>query len=104
MNKAKFNNDSKKNFDNLKYSDLNKAKFYTYLPISQFIMRCCVYPLGLIKTRMQVFSSSPNYSNIRHGLLHVFKNEGGIRGLYKGFTASVISIPAGPIFLTIMNF
>ena len=35
------------------WSDLNLSKFYLMMPVSSMLMRALVYPIQLIKTRIQ---------------------------------------------------
>jgi solute carrier family 25 protein 16 len=62
----------------------------------------CTYPLDVVRARFAVQVDERRYRSIVHCLKDIYGNEGGIRGLYRGITATIYGmIPyAGISFFT----
>ncbi|KAL6929077.1 Mitochondrial oxaloacetate carrier protein [Hanseniaspora valbyensis] len=72
-------------------------------------------PLYLVKTRMQSYSThvkigqQTHYKSFLNGLTQIYKNEGGILGLFKGVDAAILRTGAGsavqlPIYNSAKHF
>eukprot|EP00755_Sulcionema_specki_P015864 Sspe_Gene.9934::Locus_3338_Transcript_3_3_Confidence_0.600_Length_1321::g.9934::m.9934/K14684/SLC25A23S; solute carrier family 25 (mitochondrial phosphate transporter), member 23/24/25/41 len=65
------------------------------------------YPLGLVRTRLQAQGMTPDRPRMYRGPTHCFMKtlrEGGLRGLYSGFTPSLLKvIPASAISFTVFE-
>jgi solute carrier family 25 protein 44 len=46
--------ESNSSLKDVNWNDMNKAKFYGYSAISLITVRATLYPLSLIKTRLQI--------------------------------------------------
>jgi len=77
----------------IKWKDLDFKKFFALNIAFNFVVDAVVYPLDLIRTRMQVQGSSmiqtsyPKYTNSLDCVRQIVKQE-GFRGLFKGFGMS----------------
>lgn len=103
----------------IEWDMMDKTKFFPLSMLSSFSVRCCLYPLTVIKTRLQVqrhnhvyngkFTNklSLKYRNIKYLLLlgmidaykKIYKIE-GISGLYRGFWISSIQIVSGVFYVS----
>ncbi len=72
-----------------------------------------ISPLYLVKTRMQSYSAGAaikvgqqtHYNNFIEGLISIYKNEGGVKGLFRGCDAAIIRTSAGSsIQLPLYNY
>jgi len=66
---------------------LNSAQQFYFGGLSGMIATCCVQPIDLIKTRMQL-ASSTQYKNSMDAFVSIAKAE-GVKNLYKGLTAGL---------------
>ena len=73
---------------------LDKRKFFPMSMMSSFTVRCFLYPLTLIRTRLQVQKGKEMYSGTYDAGRKILQNE-GIRGLYRGFFVSAFQIVSG---------
>jgi solute carrier family 25 protein 44 len=48
----------------IEWDMMDKTKFYPLSMLSSFSVRCCLYPLTLIKTRLQIQRRSHMYTGI----------------------------------------
>ncbi len=79
------------------WKDVNKVKFLSIMPACSFLMRFSLYPLNLIKVRMQ---ASNVYSSTFDALKTIIRTE-GTKALYKGFGLQIMaSTLAGPVYLS----
>ncbi|GAM27643.1 hypothetical protein SAMD00019534_108190 [Acytostelium subglobosum LB1] len=75
------------------WDDLDLKKYYGYNMMFGATIDAIMYPLDMMRTRMQVQGSSivnqtfPVYNSTFHGIKNIYSNE-GIRGFYKGFFTS----------------
>ena len=73
---------------------LDKSKFFPMSMMSSFTVRCFLYPLTLIRTRLQVQKGKEVYSGTYDAGRKILQNE-GFRGLYRGFFISAFQIVSG---------
>ena len=73
---------------------LDKSKFFPMSMMSSFTVRCFLYPLTLIRTRLQVQKGKEMYSGTYDAGRKILQNE-GIRGLYRGFFVSAFQVVSG---------
>lgn len=79
------------------WKDVNKVKFLSIMPACSFLMRLSLYPLNLIKVRMQATNI---YSSTFHAIKTILTTEGP-KALYKGFGLQIMGTTlAGPIYLS----
>ncbi|MES1908728.1 MAG: hypothetical protein MHM6MM_001604 [Cercozoa sp. M6MM] len=88
-------------YRDVQYSQLDKRKFYTVLPASTVGLRTILYPLSLVRTRLQT-SDAGEYRNAWHCFRTVLRNE-GFRGLYKGLFVNLSSSAITPIYVTTLE-
>ena len=73
---------------------LDKRKFFPLSMMSSFTVRCFLYPLTLIRTRLQVQKGKEVYSGTFDAGRKIMQTE-GLRGLYRGFLISAAQIVSG---------
>jgi len=70
---------------------MDKKKFFPMSMASSFTVRCFLYPLTLVRTRLQVQYQSDVYRGTWDAFGKIVKNE-GVRGLYRGFWVSAFQV------------
>ena len=78
----------------IEWEMLDKRKFFPLTAMSSFTVRCFLYPLTLIRTRLQVQKGKEVYSGTFDAGRKILHSE-GIRGLYRGFLISAAQIVSG---------
>ena len=83
----------------IEWQHMDKLKYYT-IGSSFFIgINAILYPADVIKTRLQVQKAESLYKGTFDAVLKTLKSE-GLRGLYKGFLVSQLSILTGHFYVT----
>eukprot|EP01029_Cantina_marsupialis_P029101 TRINITY_DN779798_c0_g1_i1.p1 TRINITY_DN779798_c0_g1~~TRINITY_DN779798_c0_g1_i1.p1 ORF type:complete len:322 (+),score=63.21 TRINITY_DN779798_c0_g1_i1:112-1077(+) len=85
-------------FVHLEWKDLNKWKFLTLNPLFFTVLRGALYPMSLIKTRLQVQTGNEVYKGVFDAAKSIAKTE-GLRGFYRGFLTSTYYIASGNIYI-----
>lgn len=83
----------------IEWDMMDKTKFFPLSMLSSFSVRCCLYPLTVIKTRLQV----QKHNNMYNGMLDAYRkiyNVEGIGGLYRGFWISSIQTVSGVFYVS----
>lgn len=78
----------------IEWEMMNKAKFFPLSMLSSFTVRCALYPLTLIKTRLQI----QKHNNVYTGMIDAYRKILGCEGfvgLYRGFWISSVQIFSG---------
>lgn len=83
----------------IEWDMMNKRKFFPLSMLSSFSVRCCFYPLTLIKTQLQVQFKNDVYAGMFDCARTIYKSEGS-RGLYKGFWISSMQIFSGVFYIS----
>jgi len=78
---------------------LDKKKFFPLSMMSSFTVRCFLYPLTLIRTRLQVQKGKEVYTGTFDAGRKIVQTE-GVRGLYRGFLVSTVQIVSGLCYVT----
>ena len=78
---------------------LDKKKFVPYSMASSFTIRCFLYPLTLIRTRLQVQKGNDLYKGTYDAARKILHNEGW-RGLYRGFFVSAFQVVSGVCYVS----
>ncbi|KAL1491222.1 hypothetical protein ABEB36_011853 [Hypothenemus hampei] len=78
---------------------MDKSKFFPLSMLSSFTVRCALYPLTLIKTRLQVQKHNDIYSGMLDAYGKIYRYE-GFSGLYKGFWISSVQIVSGVFYIS----
>ena len=78
---------------------LDKSKFFPMSMASSFTVRCFLYPLTLIRTRLQVQRGNEVYSGTFDAGRKILHSE-GFRGLYRGFFVSAFQVVSGVCYVS----
>jgi solute carrier family 25 protein 44 len=78
---------------------LDKARYVPLSVLSTFIVRSLLYPITLVRTRLQVQVQSSIYKGTWHALHTTVRYE-GFRSLYKGFLVYNCQLVPGLIYIT----
>jgi len=78
---------------------LDKSKFFPMSMASSFTIRCFLYPLTLIRTRLQVQRGNEVYSGTYDAGRKILQNE-GFKGLYRGFFVSAFQVVSGVCYVS----
>jgi len=83
----------------IEWEMLDKKKFFPLSMMSSFTVRCFLYPLTLIRTRLQVQHKNAMYSGTFDAYKKISQTE-GIRGLYRGFWISCFQVVSGIFYVS----
>lgn len=88
----------------LHWHDIDKVKFFAFMPMGAVAIRAAVYPLSLVKTRMQadVPRGVQPYRGVTDAVRTIVRHEGP-RALYKGFGVSLLNVAVGPVYLPVFE-
>lgn len=78
---------------------LDKRKFFPMSMASSFTVRCFLYPLTLVRTRLQVQQHNDLYTGTFDAFRKIVRNE-GYSGLYKGFFVSAFQVVSGMFYVS----
>ncbi|CAG9768339.1 unnamed protein product [Ceutorhynchus assimilis] len=78
---------------------MDKTKFFPLSMLSSFSVRCALYPLTLIKTRLQVQKHNDMYNGMLDAYGKIYRYE-GVSGLYRGFWISSVQIVSGVFYIS----
>ncbi|CAH1109046.1 unnamed protein product [Psylliodes chrysocephalus] len=92
-------NGSKNKITNIEWSMMDKTKFFPLSMLSSFSVRCALYPLTLIKTRLQIQKHNDLYTGMFDAYAKIYKYE-GFAGLYRGFWVSSVQIVSGVFYIS----
>ncbi|XP_015111247.1 solute carrier family 25 member 44 isoform X1 [Diachasma alloeum] len=83
----------------IEWDMMDKTKFFPLSMLSSFSVRCCLYPLTVIKTRLQVQRRNHMYTGMIDAYRKIYRTE-GFSGLYRGFWISSIQIVSGVFYVS----
>lgn len=83
----------------IEWDDLDKKKFYLNGLALATSIRTFIYPLNLVKTRLQSEENTKQYSGVRDAFRKIVRTE-GVAGLYRGFPISLFHVVSGQLYLT----
>ncbi|XP_012061656.1 PREDICTED: solute carrier family 25 member 44 [Atta cephalotes] len=83
----------------IEWDMMDKTKFFPLSMLSSFSVRCCLYPLTVIKTHLQVQRQNHMYNGMIDAYRKIYKVE-GFSGLYRGFWISSIQIVSGVFYVS----
>merc|ERR1719347_103538 len=89
----------KPNITIIEWDMLDKRKFFPLSMMSSFTVRCFLYPLTLIRTRLQVQKGKEVYTGTFDAGRKIVQTE-GVRGLYRGFLVSTVQIVSGLCYVS----
>ncbi|CAG9853829.1 unnamed protein product [Phyllotreta striolata] len=90
---------SSKVIRNIEWGMMDKRKFFPLSMLSSFSVRCALYPLTLIKTRLQIQKHNDLYTGMFDAYAKIYKYE-GFKGLYRGFWVSSVQIVSGVFYIS----
>lgn len=83
----------------IEWEMMDKTKFFPLSMLSSFSVRCALYPLTLIKTRLQIQKNNSLYTGTFDAYGKIYKYE-GFGGLYRGFWISSVQIVSGVFYIS----
>lgn len=83
----------------IEWDMMNKAKFFPLSMLSSFTVRCCLFPLTVIKTQLQVQHRNDVYTGMVDAGRKIYRAE-GVSGLYRGFWISSVQIVSGVFYIS----
>jgi len=83
----------------IEWEMLDKKRFYPLSMMSSFTVRCFLYPLTLIRTRLQVQHQNALYKGTFDAYRQISRTE-GYRGLYRGFWISAFQVVSGVAYVS----
>lgn len=82
----------------IEWEMMDKSKFFPLSMLSSFAVRCSLYPLTLIKTRLQIQKHDSMYTGLIDAGSKIYRTE-GLPGLYRGFWVSSVQIVSGVAYI-----
>ena len=83
----------------IEWQDLDKRRYYIIGPGVFVCVRGILYPINLIKVHLFMQKGNSLYSGAFDAFRKILRRE-GIRGLYKGFTVSLLGMASGQLYIT----
>ncbi|XP_052084604.1 solute carrier family 25 member 44-like [Mytilus californianus] len=84
----------------IEFHMLDKIKFYPLTLMTSLSVRGLLYPLTLVRTRLQTQTGKTVYKGMFDAIVKIGRRE-GFRAFYQGFGVSCIQIPSSVIYITI---
>jgi len=92
-------NAARRSIQTIEWHMLDKNRFYPYSMASSFTVRCFLYPLTLVRTRLQVQLHNTVYNGTFDAFKQILHNEGP-RGFYRGFWISCFQVVSGVCYVS----
>ncbi|XP_078286145.1 solute carrier family 25 member 44-like [Rhinoraja longicauda] len=83
----------------IEWEDMDKKKFYSVGSLMALSIRIGMYPIILIRTRLQVQKGRSHYKGTSDAFSKILNSE-GLRGLYRGFPVNVFTLISGQAYIT----
>ena len=83
----------------IEWQDLDKRRYYIIGPSVFVCVRAVLYPINLIKVHLFMQQGNSLYSGATDAFRKILRRE-GIRGLYRGFTVSLLGMASGQLYIT----
>lgn len=84
----------------IEWDMLDKRKYFPMSMVSSFTVRCFLYPLTVVRTRLQVAATGEGaYAGTWDALKKIVKFE-GVAGLYRGFWISSVQVFSGVAYVS----
>ncbi|TKR59920.1 hypothetical protein L596_029527 [Steinernema carpocapsae] len=84
----------------IEWEHLNLYKFYPLAMCSSWTVRCLLYPMSVVKSRLQLQKQNNVYKGMRHAFVHIIKTE-GVSALYRGFWMTLPQLSASFIYSSV---
>uniref|UniRef100_F1L6P2 Solute carrier family 25 member 44 n=1 Tax=Ascaris suum TaxID=6253 RepID=F1L6P2_ASCSU len=81
----------------IEWEHLDLYKFYPLAMASSWSIRCLLYPMSVVKSRLQLQKQNTVYRGMRHAFIHILRNE-GFTALYRGFWMTLPQLSASFLY------
>uniref|UniRef100_A0A915C5Z4 Mitochondrial carrier protein n=1 Tax=Parascaris univalens TaxID=6257 RepID=A0A915C5Z4_PARUN len=81
----------------IEWEHLDVYKFCPLAMASSWSIRCLLYPMSVVKSRLQLQKRNTVYRGMRHAFIHILRNE-GFTALYRGFWMTLPQLSASFIY------
>ncbi|XGW19294.1 hypothetical protein V3C99_003266 [Haemonchus contortus] len=81
----------------IQWEHLNLWRFYPLALASSWSIRCFLYPMSVVKSRLQLQKQNNMYRGMRHAFTEIVKVE-GVGALYRGFWMTLPQISASFLY------
>jgi hypothetical protein len=88
-----------KGVTDIQWNMLDKKRFFTSTTFSMVLIRTLLYPLTLVRTRLQVQARGSLYTGTYNAIKTVIQYE-GVRSLFKGFSVHSFHIVPHVFYIT----
>lgn len=92
-------NHSNKKISDIQWSMIDKKRYFPLTIVNMFAVRSLLYPLTLVRTRLQVQARGSLYSGTFNALQTVIKYEGFL-ALYKGYLINSFQLVPHVLYIT----
>ncbi|CAI4222422.1 unnamed protein product [Auanema sp. JU1783] len=79
------------------WEHLNLYKFYPLALASSWSIRCLLYPMSVVKSRLQLQRQNNVYKGMRHAFVEILRTE-GVSALYRGFWMTLPQLSASFLY------
>lgn len=93
------NNNHKNRINDIQWEMIDKKRYFPLTIINMFTVRSILYPLTLVRTRLQVQTRGSLYTGTFNALKTVIKYE-GFGSLYKGFVVNSFQLVPHVLYIT----
>jgi solute carrier family 25 protein 44 len=84
----------------IEWQHLNLWKFYPLALASSFSVRCLLYPMSVVKSRLALQKQNNVYRGMTHAFSQIIKTE-GIKALYRGYWVTIPQLYASFVYSTV---
>ncbi|KAH7721952.1 Protein F13G3.7 a [Aphelenchoides avenae] len=84
----------------IEWEHLNLWRFYPLALASSWSVRCLLYPMSVVKSRLQLQKQNNVYSGMRHCFTDIIQKE-GFTALYRGFWVTLPQLSASFVYSSI---
>ncbi|CAJ0955027.1 unnamed protein product, partial [Mesorhabditis belari] len=81
----------------IEWEHLNLWRFYPMAIASSWTIRCLLYPMSVVKSRLQLQKQDNVYRGMRHAFVEIVRQE-GFTALYRGFWMTLPQISASFLY------
>jgi solute carrier family 25 protein 44 len=84
----------------IEWQHLNLWKFYPMALASSFSVRCALYPMSVVKSRLALQKQNNVYRGMTHAFSQIIKTE-GVTALYRGYWVTLPQLCASFVYSTV---
>lgn len=84
----------------IEWDHLNLWQFYPMALASSWSVRCLLYPMSVVKARLQLQKQNNVYTGMRHAFVDICRKE-GFSALYRGFWVTLPQISASFVYSSV---